>query len=133
LDRIWSKPAPASHGLKNKLAQALYQVADNYVLEDESSNIGRCHLPDMFYARMGPSANGDDRNTCPIAGNIREKSNIKQIETNQNSAMLIQNDATIAKTEEKHRTYNKKCENGNQKQEWQVGEHTHHKTTILEY
>jgi len=48
-----SQPQQAT--FENKLAQSLYQVADNYVLEDESPNIGRCHLPDMFYARMVPA------------------------------------------------------------------------------
>lgn len=37
---------------ENKLAQVLYQVRRNYILEDESPNIGRCHLPDSLYARM---------------------------------------------------------------------------------
>ncbi|MFA6163609.1 MAG: tRNA 2-selenouridine(34) synthase MnmH [Methylobacter sp.] len=45
-----SQPQQAT--FENKLALSLYQVTDNYVLEDESPNIGRCHLPDMFYARM---------------------------------------------------------------------------------
>ena len=45
-----SQPQQAT--FENKLAQSLYQIADNTVLEDESPNIGRCHLPDMFYARM---------------------------------------------------------------------------------
>jgi tRNA 2-selenouridine synthase len=45
-----SQPQQAT--FENKLAQALYQVADNYVLEDESPNIGRCHLPDTIYNRM---------------------------------------------------------------------------------
>jgi tRNA 2-selenouridine synthase len=45
-----SQPQQAT--FENKLAQFLYLVADNTVLEDESPNIGRCHLPDMFYARM---------------------------------------------------------------------------------
>ena len=45
-----SQPQQAT--FENKLAQSLYQVADNTVLEDESPNIGRCHLPDMFYAKM---------------------------------------------------------------------------------
>ncbi|MFZ2311066.1 MAG: tRNA 2-selenouridine(34) synthase MnmH [Methylobacter sp.] len=48
-----SQPHQAT--FENKLAQSLYQVTDNYVLEDESPNIGRCHLPDMFYARMVPA------------------------------------------------------------------------------
>ncbi|UOA08861.1 tRNA 2-selenouridine(34) synthase MnmH [Methylobacter sp. S3L5C] len=48
-----SQPQQAT--FENKLAQALYQVADTYVLEDESPNIGRCHLPDSFYARMIPA------------------------------------------------------------------------------
>ncbi len=43
---------PQQATFENKLAQSLYQVADNYVLEDESPNIGRCHVPDLFYARM---------------------------------------------------------------------------------
>ncbi len=45
-----SQPQQAT--FENKLAQDLYQVCQNYVLEDESPNIGRCHLPDSFYARM---------------------------------------------------------------------------------
>jgi tRNA 2-selenouridine synthase len=45
-----SQPQQAT--FENKLAQALYPVYQNYVLEDESPNIGRCHLPDSFYARM---------------------------------------------------------------------------------
>jgi tRNA 2-selenouridine synthase len=49
-----SQPQQAT--FENKLAQSLYQVADNTVLEDESPNIGRCHLPDMFYARMIPTS-----------------------------------------------------------------------------
>ncbi|WP_262965793.1 tRNA 2-selenouridine(34) synthase MnmH [Methylobacter psychrophilus] len=48
-----SQPQQAT--FENKLAQALYQVAETYVLEDESPNIGRCHLPDSFYARMIPA------------------------------------------------------------------------------
>lgn len=43
---------PQQATFENKLAQALYQIADNTVLEDESQNIGRCHLPDSIYARM---------------------------------------------------------------------------------
>jgi tRNA 2-selenouridine synthase len=43
---------PQQSTFENKLAQSLYQVAVNTVLEDESPNIGRCHLPDMFYAQM---------------------------------------------------------------------------------
>jgi len=43
---------PQQATFENKLAQSLYQVADNPVLEDESPNIGRCHVPDLFYARM---------------------------------------------------------------------------------
>jgi len=45
-----SQPQQAT--FENELAQSLYQVADNYVLEDESPNIGRCHLPDSIYNRM---------------------------------------------------------------------------------
>jgi tRNA 2-selenouridine synthase len=45
-----SQPQQAT--FENKLAQSLYQAADNFVLEDESPNIGRCHVPDSFYARM---------------------------------------------------------------------------------
>ena len=45
-----SQPQQAT--FENKLAQSLYQVAKNVVLEDESPNIGRCHVPDGFYARM---------------------------------------------------------------------------------
>jgi tRNA 2-selenouridine synthase len=45
-----SQPQQAT--FENKLAQALYQVHRNTVLEDESPNIGRCHLPDSLYARM---------------------------------------------------------------------------------
>jgi len=48
-----SQPQQAT--FENKLAQSLYHVADNIVLEDESLNIGRCHLPDSFYARMVPA------------------------------------------------------------------------------
>ncbi|WP_027147764.1 tRNA 2-selenouridine(34) synthase MnmH [Methylobacter tundripaludum] len=48
-----SQPQQAT--FENKLAQSLYQVADNFVLEDESPNIGRCHVPDLFYARMVPA------------------------------------------------------------------------------
>jgi tRNA 2-selenouridine synthase len=43
---------PQQATFENKLAQALYKVTDKYVLEDESPNIGRCHLPDSIYARM---------------------------------------------------------------------------------
>ena len=45
-----SQPQQAT--FENELAQSLYQVADNFVLEDESPNIGRCHLPDSIYNRM---------------------------------------------------------------------------------
>jgi tRNA 2-selenouridine synthase len=45
-----SQPQQAT--FENTLAQSLCQVADNYVLEDESPNIGRSHLPDMFYSKM---------------------------------------------------------------------------------
>lgn len=45
-----SQPQQAT--FENKLAQSFLQVADNYVLEDESPNIGRCHVPDLFYTRM---------------------------------------------------------------------------------
>jgi len=45
-----SQPQQAT--FENKLAQALYQVHRNYVLEDESPNIGRCHLSDSLYVRM---------------------------------------------------------------------------------
>jgi len=45
-----SQPQQAT--FENKLAQALYYVAGNFVLEDESPNIGRCHLPDSIYDRM---------------------------------------------------------------------------------
>ncbi|MFA6051993.1 MAG: tRNA 2-selenouridine(34) synthase MnmH [Methylobacter sp.] len=45
-----SQPQQAT--FENKLAQSLYQATDNFVLEDESPNIGRCHIPDLFYARM---------------------------------------------------------------------------------
>lgn len=43
---------PQQATFENQLAQALYRLAPNYVLEDESPNIGRCHVPDNFYARM---------------------------------------------------------------------------------
>jgi tRNA 2-selenouridine synthase len=43
---------PQQATFENRLAQALYQVAPDSVLEDESPNIGRCHVPDDFYARM---------------------------------------------------------------------------------
>ena len=45
-----SQPQQAT--FENRLAQALYHVTDNTILEDESPNIGRCHLPDSIYARM---------------------------------------------------------------------------------
>ena len=45
-----SQPQQAT--FENRLAQALYHVSDNTVLENESPNIGRCHLPDSIYARM---------------------------------------------------------------------------------
>lgn len=43
---------PQQATFENLLAQAFYQVSGNYLLEDESPNIGRCHLPDHIYARM---------------------------------------------------------------------------------
>lgn len=43
---------PQQATFENKLAQSLYHSAGNFVLEDESPNIGRCHVPDLFYARM---------------------------------------------------------------------------------
>ncbi len=43
---------PQQATFENKLAQSLYQTTRNYILEDESPNIGRCHVPDRFYARM---------------------------------------------------------------------------------
>jgi tRNA 2-selenouridine synthase len=43
---------PQQATFENRLAQALYRLAPNSVLEDESPNIGRCHVPDDFYARM---------------------------------------------------------------------------------
>ena len=48
----FGKIQPQQATFENKLAQAFYQVHRNYVLEDESPNIGRCHLPDSIYARM---------------------------------------------------------------------------------
>ena len=45
-----SQPQQAT--FENTLAQALYQAADSTVLEDESPNIGRCHVPDNFYERI---------------------------------------------------------------------------------
>ncbi len=45
-----SQPQQAT--FENQLAQSLFQKTDNFVLEDESPNIGRCHVPDSFYARM---------------------------------------------------------------------------------
>ena len=45
-----SQPQQAT--FENLLAQAFYQTNDNFVLEDESPNIGRCHLPEHIYARM---------------------------------------------------------------------------------
>jgi tRNA 2-selenouridine synthase len=45
-----SQPQQAT--FENKLAQSLYQIADNFALEDESPNIGRCHVPDRFHVRM---------------------------------------------------------------------------------
>jgi tRNA 2-selenouridine synthase len=43
---------PQQATFENSLAQALYRMTPNAVLEDESPNIGRCHVPDDFYARM---------------------------------------------------------------------------------
>lgn len=43
---------PQQATFENKLAQVFYQVHRNTVLEDESPNIGRCHLPDSIYNRM---------------------------------------------------------------------------------
>lgn len=43
---------PQQATFENSLAQALYPLAPGYVLEDESPNIGRCHVPDPFHARM---------------------------------------------------------------------------------
>ena len=48
----FSSSQPQQATFENQLAQALYQVAHNTILEDESPNIGRCHLPDPIYARM---------------------------------------------------------------------------------
>jgi len=48
----FGKIQPQQATFENKLAQALYHIADNTVLEDESPNIGRCHLPDTVYNRM---------------------------------------------------------------------------------
>ncbi|MGR8940486.1 MAG: tRNA 2-selenouridine(34) synthase MnmH [Gammaproteobacteria bacterium] len=45
-----SQPQQAT--FENGLAQALFRAAPCFVLEDESPNIGRCHVPDDFYARM---------------------------------------------------------------------------------
>lgn len=45
-----SQPQQAS--FENQLALAFYRASGNYVLEDESPNIGRCHLPDHIYALM---------------------------------------------------------------------------------
>lgn len=45
-----SQPQQAT--FENMLAQALSAASDNCVLEDESPNIGRCHLPDPIYAEM---------------------------------------------------------------------------------
>lgn len=43
---------PQQATFENQLALAFYRAAGNYVLEDESPNIGRCHLPDHIYSRM---------------------------------------------------------------------------------
>lgn len=43
---------PQQATFENQLAQAFYRAKGHYVLEDESPNIGRCHLPDHLYARM---------------------------------------------------------------------------------
>lgn len=51
----YGESQPQQATFENKLAQSLYQVVNNYVLEDESPNIGRCHVPDVFYARMAAS------------------------------------------------------------------------------
>lgn len=45
-----SQPQQAT--FENTLAQSFYQITENYVLEDESANIGRCRLPDHIYTRM---------------------------------------------------------------------------------
>lgn len=51
----YGQSQPQQATFENKLAQSLYQVANHFVLEDESPNIGRCHVPDSFYARMASS------------------------------------------------------------------------------
>lgn len=43
---------PQQATFENRLAQAFACAETGYVLEDESPNIGRCHLPDELYARM---------------------------------------------------------------------------------
>lgn len=43
---------PLQATFENQLALSFCQASGNYVLEDESPNIGRCHLPDHIYARM---------------------------------------------------------------------------------
>lgn len=43
---------PQQASFENQLAQAFYRMEGRYVLEDESPNIGRCHLPGQIYARM---------------------------------------------------------------------------------
>ncbi|MGR8931686.1 MAG: tRNA 2-selenouridine(34) synthase MnmH [Gammaproteobacteria bacterium] len=45
-----SQPQQAT--FENILAQAFIEAGNHYVLEDESPNIGRCHLPDHLYAEM---------------------------------------------------------------------------------
>jgi len=45
-----SQPQQAT--FENQLALSFSQASENYVLEDESPNIGRCHLPDHIYALL---------------------------------------------------------------------------------
>ncbi len=45
-----SQPQQAT--FENMLAQAFSQVTHTAILEDESPNIGRCHLPDSVYTQM---------------------------------------------------------------------------------
>ncbi|MGZ4959735.1 MAG: tRNA 2-selenouridine(34) synthase MnmH, partial [Methylomonas sp.] len=48
-----SQPQQAT--FENQLALSFYQAGRNYVLEDESVHIGRCHLPEHIYALMAKS------------------------------------------------------------------------------
>ena len=69
-----SQPQQAT--FENRLAQALYDVAGNTVLEDESPNIGRCHLPDSLYNRMVTAPMVSNRNDLPGCEPLKSIRNI---------------------------------------------------------